>query len=194
MAREPLLDIYGDNDDDLEFQLKIFHDDTLSPPKVKFCGKIQLYEEKIDCYIALGMKYILFSLSNTFTKIFDIMIINEAFPRLKSEGEILEMQDKNCEILRKFTFEVDKNSLLLKNHLINFRKPNSVPRLELNPKPTLAYPNGYKNLILDSIEELEQLIEDMEAEGEEEEESDYNDSMSGDDVYEAFHGQGDSFG
>jgi len=139
----------------------LFDNDTISAKRVTFNEEAIFQDQKSKFYLALGLKQILFSNTENYSEIFDIMVIDEKYPKSTTRQNTMELTDRSTSNSRVFKFLKESKAQLLKKHLIEFQKPNIHPNLELNPFKTISYPFGYEDEIQRALEELKDYASKM---------------------------------
>lgn len=98
--------------------LVLFSTDVVTPPKASFIEHLTLlpplHPNRLECYIALGMTHILFSLDANFHHIFDVIKIDNRLPVKPLQDGIVVLQEADGEPRRLLFSNAIKGPLSLK--------------------------------------------------------------------------------
>lgn len=143
----------------LNSDLRLFSSDIITPPKTSFIEKLSLlpplHPHKLQCYIAVGITHILFSLDNMFTQIFDVIKIDNRLPIKPLQDGVVILQEGDSEPRRLLFNNAIKGPLSLKI-ISEFQKQSYQQKLDVNSWPTPGIPSGVGEWVEEWVEELEQ--------------------------------------
>lgn len=164
----------------LTSDLRLFSTDVVTPPKTSFIEQLTLlpplHPNKLQCYIAVGMTHILFSMDNMFTQIFDVIKIDNRLPIKPLQDGIVILQEGDSEPRRLLFNNAIKGPLSLKI-ISEFQKQSYQQKLEVNSWPTPSIPSGVGEWVEEWVEELEE-FDKYGFDGYEDDENDSDKSVS----------------
>jgi hypothetical protein len=111
----------------LTSDLILFSTDIVTPPKTAFIEQLillpPLHPNKLNCYIAVGISQILFSLDSMFNHIFDVIKIDGRLPIKPLQDGVVILQEADSEPRRLLFQNAIKGPLSLKI-ISEFQKQN----------------------------------------------------------------------